>query len=126
MSTTQSTLALHSPGAHCCTLAVCALQNIYGTIKPLPDFARQQVAQQPADASMQHAASQGPPASLEAWEGPQVSSEGTGPFLVAWDLQADQGMAQVLLLARSAHCLQRLHAMGLAARHLASTSEWQV
>lgn len=49
-----------------------------------------------------------------------------GPFLVAWDLQADQGMAQVLLLARAAHCLQRLHALDTARQPVAGTDEWRV
>jgi hypothetical protein len=50
----------------------------------------------------------------------------TGPFLVAWDLQADQGMAQVLLLARAAHCLQRLHELDKGRQLVAGTDEWQV
>lgn len=58
---------------------------------------------------------------------PSVSwAPDVGPFLVAWDLQADQGMAQVLLLARAAHCLQRLHALDTARQPVAGTDEWQV
>lgn len=60
-----------------------------------------------------------------AWA-PGAGSVPAGPFLVAWDLQADQGMAQVLLLARAAHCLQRLHALDTARQQVAGTDEWQV
>jgi hypothetical protein len=89
------------------------LQNIYGAIKPLPEFAqRQQVP--PSDQDM---GDQGPAGSGTA---------AAGPFLVAWDLQADQGMAQVLLLARAAHCLQKLHEMDTARVQVAGTDEWQV
>lgn len=89
------------------------LQNIYGAIKPLPEFAQRPQAP-PADQDM---ADQGPPG---------AGSAAAGPFLVAWDLQADQGMAQVLLLARAAHCLQKLHEMDTARVQVAGTDEWQV
>jgi hypothetical protein len=87
------------------------LQNIYGTIKPLPSFAQKQPT---PDQDMLD----------QGIADPGAAS--ADPFLVAWDLQADQGMAQVLLLARAAHCLQRLHALDSARQQVAGTDEWQV
>lgn len=66
----------------------------------------------------------GEAAAAAAGQAPGVA--GGGPFLVAWELQADQGMAQVLLLARAAHCLHRLHAVDAGRQQVAGTAEWQV
>lgn len=90
-----------------------SVQNIQGIIKPLPLFAQKE----PVDQDMLDAGAAGPSVT---W------ASDSGPFLVAWDLQADQGMAQVLLLARAAHCLQRLHEMDTARQQLAGSEEWQV
>jgi len=97
-------------------------QSIYGTIKPLPEFARQQ---QGLDHDMADAG-EAAAAAAAAAAGQAPGTAGGGPFLVAWELQADQGMAQVLLLARAAHCLHRLHAVDAGRQQVAGTAEWQV
>lgn len=94
-------------------------QNIYGTIKPLPEFARSRQPR-PSDGSIDGAGGGGGAGGV----GGGVDT--SGPFLVAWELQADQGMAQVLLLARAAHCLQRLHAVDAGRQAVSGTPEWQV
>jgi hypothetical protein len=100
----------------CCislpTRLLSCTQNIHGTLKPLPAFAQRQTPS--GDTPDDQAAAE---ATLPG---------ASGPFLVAWDLQADQGMAQVLLRARAAHCLQRLHVLDTSRQPVAGSDEWQV
>jgi hypothetical protein len=81
------------------------LQGTRGKVYPLPEFARSAAA----------AASGGgaPPAEADQ-----------GAFLVAWDVQAEDGIGPVLLLARAAHCLQQLHAANVARQDIAGSEYW--
>jgi hypothetical protein len=57
---------------------------------------------------------------------PTTSALGPWPLLAVWEVQADQGTGPVLLLARAAHCLQRLHVLEAARQPVAGSTEWQV
>jgi hypothetical protein len=88
--------------------AAAGKQGIRGKVLPLPEFASVATAAAAGDAEM---------ASAE---------DGAGPFLVAWDVQADHGTGPVLMLARAAHCLQQLHVMNAARQPVAGSEYWQV
>jgi hypothetical protein len=57
---------------------------------------------------------------------PAVAAVGPWPLLAVLEVQADQGMGPVLLLARAAECLNRLQAMADARQAVAGSQEWQV
>ena len=77
------------------------LQGTHGRLMQVPVFAQ-------------------PPASSEGGAAPPT------PFLVAWEVDAEQGTGPVLLLARAAHCLQQLHAANAGQQEVAGTEAWQV
>jgi hypothetical protein len=83
------------------------LQGTRGKVHPLPEFARSAAA----------AASDG---------GAPPTAADQGSFLVAWDVQAEEGIGPVLLLARAAHCLQQLHVANVARQAVADSEYWQV
>lgn len=78
------------------------MQGSRGKVKPLPEFAQRAAAS----------------------EGGAAPTEGC--YLVAWDVQAEDGIGPVLLLARAAHCLQQLHVANVARQAVATTEYWQV
>lgn len=59
---------------------------------------------------------------------PAASENGAPPasFLVAWEVDAEQGIGPVLLLARAAHCLQQLHVVNAGRQPVAGSELWQV
>lgn len=61
-----------------------------------------------------------PPSSTEGGAAPPA------PFLVSWEVDAEQGTGPVLLLARAAHCLHQLHVMNAGRQAVAGTEPWQV
>lgn len=77
------------------------LQGTRGKLMQVPEFAR-------------------PPATSEGGAPPVTS------FLVAWEVDAEQGTGPVLLLARAAHCLQQLHVAVAGRQAVAATEYWQV
>lgn len=77
------------------------LQGSRGRLLEVPEFAR-------------------PPATSEGGTQPPAS------FLVAWEVDAEQGTGPVLLLARAAHCLQQLHVADAGRQAVAATEYWQV
>lgn len=88
----------------------CLLQGIRGKVYPLPEFVK--------SAAATAAASDG--------GAPAAAAADQGSFLVAWDVQAEEGIGPVLLLARAAHCLQQLHAVNVARQAVAGSEHWQV
>ncbi|WIA34108.1 hypothetical protein OEZ86_012479 [Tetradesmus obliquus] len=84
-------------------------QGIRGKVYPLPEFVK--------SAAATAAASDG--------GAPAAAAADQGSFLVAWDVQAEEGIGPVLLLARAAHCLQQLHAVNVARQAVAGSEHWQ-
>ncbi|WIA13954.1 hypothetical protein OEZ85_002523 [Tetradesmus obliquus] len=84
-------------------------QGICGKVYPLPEFVK--------SAAATAAASDG--------GAPAAAAADQGSFLVAWDVQAEEGIGPVLLLARAAHCLQQLHAVNVARQAVAGSEYWQ-
>ncbi|KAF6258720.1 hypothetical protein COO60DRAFT_1701205 [Scenedesmus sp. NREL 46B-D3] len=83
-------------------------QGCQGQVYPLPNFARSASA-----------------ATAAASDGGAPPAGDQGSFLVAWGVQAEDGIAPVLLLARAAHCLQQLHVANVARQAVAGSEYWQ-
>uniref|UniRef100_A0A383VTA8 Uncharacterized protein n=1 Tax=Tetradesmus obliquus TaxID=3088 RepID=A0A383VTA8_TETOB len=83
-------------------------QGIRGKVYPLPEFVKSAAAAAASDGGA-----------------PQAAAADQGSFLVTWDVQAEEGIGPVLLLARAAHCLQQLHAVNVARQAVAGSEHWQ-
>jgi hypothetical protein len=88
------------------------LQGSHGKVYPLPEFAKSQSAAAAAGSEGGGAAA--------------AAAADDSSFLVVWEVQAEEGVGPVLLLARAAHCLQQLHTANVGRQAVADSEYWQV